>query len=151
MDARDFAELVSAVMSCLRCVEQENGSGVAVRYRLVGLELGSAVVAIRLESEDDQHSTAREVATGFEQGFRALKESKMAETACGGRTQQSFVALHKALRRGNQAIELTGRAQHRLDLEMLPRTPRTRKREVDPLGSFSGRVKETASRGLSFP
>lgn len=140
VDARDFADLVSAAIECLRCLERESGSEASVYYRLVGLELGSAVVTILPESKEDGHSTASEVATGFERGFRALGESKIAETSFGVRTQQSFAGLQRALRRGNEAVELTGRAKHRLDSKTVSRKPRTQKQEVKSVGSVSGRV-----------
>ena len=140
VDARDFADLVSATLACLRRLEKESGSAVSVDYRLVGLELGSAVVTILPESKDDRHSTAREVATSFERGFCALGESRIAETSFSARTQQSFIDIQKPLRRGGGAIELTGHGKHRLDPHTLFRKPRSRKREVKSIGSVAGRV-----------
>ena len=141
VDARDFADLVSAALACLRRLEDESGSSVVVAYRLVGLELGSAVVKIRPESKDDRDSTAREVAASFERGFRALTESKIAETSFSPRTQQSFVAIQKPLRRGSLAIELTGRERHRLDYSTVSRKSKLPKQEMKSFGSVFGQVK----------
>ncbi len=141
MDARDFVDLVSATLDCLRCLEEESGSTVAVVHRLVGLELGSAVVKIQPESKDDGHSTAKEVAANFEHGIQALEESRIADTPFSTKTQRSFVSIQKPLRRGNRAIEFEGRATYRLGHDTLRRTAKARKREIRSLGSVSGHVK----------
>lgn len=141
MDARDFADLVSATLDCLRCLEEESGSTVAVVHRLVGLELGSAVVTIRPESKDDRNSTAKEVAANFEHGIQALRETRIADTHFSTKTQRSFVKIQKPLRRGNRAIEYKGRAEYRLGHDTLRRTAKARKREIRSLGSVSGHVK----------
>ena len=140
VDARDFADLVTATLACLRCLEEESDSTVAVVHRLVGLKLGSAVVTIRPESKDDRNSTAKEVAANFERGIQALEESSIAETSFSAKTQRSFVGIQKPLKRGNRAIEFKGRAEYRLSYDTLHRTARAKKREIKSIGSVSGRV-----------
>lgn len=140
VDAHDFADLVSATLACLRCLEEENASNTSVNYRVVGLELGSAVLTILAESKADQDLTATEVARDFERGFRALGESRIAELPFSARTQKAFRAIQKPLRRGSGAIEFTGAATYRLDHRTLSRKPRSRKREIKSIGRVAGRV-----------
>lgn len=140
VDVRDFVDLMTGTIACLRCLEEESGSTVAVVHRLVGLELGSAAVTIRSESKDDGNSTAREVVANFERGIGALKESKIDQTPFSAKTRQSFVKIQKPLRRGNQVIEFKGNAEYRLDHTTLVRTRKAKQREIKSIGSVAGRV-----------
>lgn len=140
VDVRDFVDLMTGTIACLRCLEEESGSTVAVVHRLVGLELGSAAVTIRSESKDDGNSTAREVVANFERGIGALKESRIDKTPFSAKTQRFFVNIQKPLRRGNQVIEFKGNAEYRLDRTTLVRTRKAKQREIKSIGSVAGRV-----------
>lgn len=140
VDVRDFVDLMAGTIACLRCLEEESGSTVAVVHRLVDLELGSAAVTIRTESKDDRNSTAREVVANFERGIGALKESRIDKTPFSAKTRQSFVNIQKPLRRGSHAIEFKGNAEYRLDRNTLVRTRKAKKHEIKSIGSVAGRV-----------
>ena len=147
VDVRDFVDLMAGTIACLRCLEEESGSTVAVVHRLVDLELGSAAVTIRTESKDDRNSTAREVVANFERGIGALKESRIDKTPFSAKTRQSFVNIQKPLRRGSHAIEFKGNAEYRLDRNTLVRTRKAKNREIKSIGSVAGRVEALSIHG----
>ena len=140
MDARDFAAFFSATLTCLKRLEKEGRSSVPVVYRLVGLELGSAVVKIRPESKDDMNSTADAVADRFEQGFAALTEKRLSTTPFASLTQDSFLDLQKPIRRNNGAIEFIGTTKYRIDSASIVKERRSSTSALKPIGSVSGSI-----------
>ncbi len=129
VNAADFASFLSSLLACLSALEDETRVQAPVEYKVVGLEVGSAVIEIRPVSSGDLDRSAERVARTFEEGFAALENDEIRSTPFSRRTKARFLQLAKPLRRSTRAIEFRGTSQtvtlsRREPLRDLPR-PKT--------------------------
>ena len=94
--AQDFVAFLGSVLDVLRKLETERGRKPAINYRVVELEIGSAVIA--LEAESEAVRDAPEVVADFLEGFAAVRDRRLHLTKFAPATKQAFGELSRPLR-----------------------------------------------------
>lgn len=93
--ARDFVEFLGNVLNTLRQLEIERGKKPSIGYRIVDLELGSAIVALEPEAEDLTDAPA--ILSDFLDGFAAVRDRTLHTKRFAPATQKAFRSLAKPL------------------------------------------------------
>jgi hypothetical protein len=94
--AQDFVAFLSSALSVLRRLEEERGRKASLGYRIVDLEIGSAVVALEPEIEDDPNSA--EIVGAFLEGVAAVRDGTLEDKKFKPETRRAFLTLLKPLR-----------------------------------------------------
>lgn len=138
--AGDFSDFLSSLLDCLKQIEKETSAQAPVEYRIVGLEVGSAVLELEPRSEGDVGRSAARVAEQFEAGFSALQAGEIRRAPFSRRTKSSFLSLMKPLRRDTRSIEFTGHTEHRLSRRATLQELPPARTDAISVGAISGRV-----------
>lgn len=97
--AEDFVAFLEGVLETLRSLEADRGRKPSIGYRIVDLEIGSAVVAIRAEAPD--RAVADSVVTDFMEGFSSIRDNSFAKKPFSPQTRKAFQSLVRPLKQNH--------------------------------------------------
>jgi hypothetical protein len=94
--AHDFVAFLASALGVLRKLEEERGRKSGFGYRIVDLEIGSALVAIEPEVEQDPN--AAEIVGAFLEGAAAIRDGTIDQKKFQPETRRAFLSLVRPLR-----------------------------------------------------
>jgi hypothetical protein len=92
--AQDFLRFLESALDTLRRLEIERGRKPVIDYRIVGLDIGSAVIALEPEP---RYKDAPAVIADFLAGIAAVRDGTIESSRFRPETQRSFVSLLRPL------------------------------------------------------
>lgn len=138
--AQDFVAFLGNVLDTLRQLEVERGRKPSIGYRIVELEIGSAVVALEPEAEDA--SDAPGILSDFLEGFAAVRDRTLHTKRFAPATQKAFRSLTKSLRESH--LRLISVRSDSVDLELRqndgPALSALAAPDVHAMGELSGYI-----------
>lgn len=114
--AQDFVAFLGSVLDTLKKLELERGRKPSISYRIVELEIGSAVVA--LEPEGEEAADAQAILSDFLEGFAAVRDRTLHTRRFSPATQKAFRSLAKPLKESH--LRLISVRSDSIDLELRP-------------------------------
>lgn len=138
--AQDFVAFLGTVLDVLRKLETERGRKPAINYRVVELEIGSAVIA--LEPESDEVEDAPEVVADFLEGVAAVRDHRLHLTRFAPATKQAFGELSRPLRASHLRLIKVRSDSIRMELRQDAEGPLSEivAPEVHSMGALSGYI-----------
>jgi hypothetical protein len=97
--AQDFVAFLSKALEALKKLQHERDAEATIQYRIVELEIGSAVVALRPEGQGVSEAPA--IFGEFLEAFAAVRDNTLHTKRFSPATQKAFRALVKPLRKSH--------------------------------------------------